>query len=266
MKHFTPALPPKEAAINSRSFIKENQDVFWAILKPLLPFIIGLELVDIFINHYFFADSNKEIRLGGFISSYFICALLISWHRVVIHGADRYVPMNPFSPKKNELAFIFVPFGLAFAYAFGGVLLTVLSAKIGGQALGIIILVSLLGFGIVALFKISFYLPAKAVDAGITLKQSWKMTTGYPLKLFTAGFLASWRIALIMIVYALAAGALGGAVGGVLFGVHSIGFNLLLFACMLPVIAIASPLLAVMGVTVLSNYYQWAINNPQTVS
>lgn len=266
MKHFTPALPPKEAAINSRSFIKENQDVFWAILKPLLPFIIGLELLDVFVNYFFFANSNKELTLGSFVASYFVAALMISWHRVVIHGADRYVPMNPFSPKKNELAFIFVPIGLGILYALAGLILAVIPAKLGGPAIAAILVVLLVTFGLVAFFKIAFYLPAKAVDASITLKQSWKMTTGYVWKIFVAGFLASWRVTLIIIVYALAAGALGGVVGGVLFGVGSLGFNLLLFICMLPVTAFASPLLAVLGVTVLSNYYQWAINNPRTVS
>jgi hypothetical protein len=265
MKHFTPTLPPVETSENVRNFIKNNMDTFWTILKPLLPFIVGLELIDIFINHFFFANSDKELALGSLSASYFVGALMISWHRVVIHGADRYVPMNPFKPKKSELAFMFVPFGLAFIYGFGGVLLALASAKIGGQAIAAIVLVLLIAFGIVAAFKISFYLPAKAVDAGITFKQSWNMTTGYLWKIFTAGFLSGWRVVLVMMVYAVGAGAIGGIIGGTLFGVHTLGFNLLLFVVLLPVIVLAQPLLAVIGVTVLSNYYQWAINNPRTV-
>ena len=265
MKHFTPTLPVGETSVNVRNFIKNNMDTFWAILKPLLPFIVGLELIDIFINHFFFAASNKELTLGSLVASYFVGALMISWHRVVIHGADRYVPMNPFKPKKSELAFMFVPFGLALAYGFGSIVLAVAAAKLGSPAIAGIILAIAVLFGLVAAFKICFYLPAKAVDAGITFKQSWNMTTGYLWKIFTAGFLSGWRVVLVMMVYAVGAGAIGGIIGGTLFGVHTLGFNLLLFVVLLPIIVLAQPLLAVIGVTVLSNYYQWAINNPRTV-
>ncbi len=266
MKHFNPALLPGDASRHTRNFIADNKDVFWIILKPLLPFIIGLELIDVFINHMFFADSKKELTLGSFVASYFIGALMISWHRVVIHGADHYVPMNPFKPKKSELAFMFVPFGLAFLFGIGSVLLTVLSAKLGGPVLAVPLLIILVLFGIIAAFKISFYLPAKAVDAGITLRQSWNLTTGYFWKMFVAGFLSSWRVVLVTLIYALAAGSLGGAIGGALFGVESLAFRLVMFLCLLPIIVIAQPLMTIIGVTVLSNYYQWAINNPRNIS
>jgi hypothetical protein len=151
-------------------------------------------------------------------------------------------------------------------YGFGTAILAVLSAKLGGVALAVILMAILVVFGVIAAFKISFYLPAKAVDAGITLRQSWNMTTGYAWKMFVAGFLSSWRILLITLAYALMAGALGGMLGGTLFGVESLGFRFVMFICLLPLIVYAQPLMTVIGVTVLSNYYQWAINNPRNVS
>ncbi|MCE7886746.1 MAG: hypothetical protein DYH13_04485 [Alphaproteobacteria bacterium PRO2] len=174
MKHFTPTLPIGETAKNARAFVRDNQDMFWTILKPLLPFIIGFELLNIFIDHWIFPDGSKRLNIGSMMSSYFLGALMISWHRVVIHGPDRYVPMNPFKPKKNELAFIFVPFGLVVLYAVAAGVLAVLSAKLGGPVIAVVILAALSIFGLVAFFKISFYLPARAVDARITLRNHGK--------------------------------------------------------------------------------------------
>jgi hypothetical protein len=72
MKHFTPTLPIRETAKNARAFVRENQDVFWTILKPLLPFIITFELLNIFIDHWIFPDGSKKLNIGSLISSYFI--------------------------------------------------------------------------------------------------------------------------------------------------------------------------------------------------
>ena len=261
MKHFTPVLPPRETAKNARAFVKENMDIFWVILKPLLPFIVGFELLNVFIDHYLFADGTKQLGIGSLIGSYFLGAFMISWHRVVIHGPDRYVPMNPFKPKKNELAFIFLPMGLVFLYALITGLLFALSARFGGAAPAIIILAVFLVFGMFAFFKISFYLPAKAVDVNITLRQSWNVTTGYVWKLLAAGFLSSWRIFVVVILI----GAASGGVSGVFFNIETINFRLMMFIFMLPIVAYASPLVTAIGVTVLSNYFQWASNKPLNI-
>ncbi|MBP7721026.1 MAG: hypothetical protein KA155_00670 [Alphaproteobacteria bacterium] len=265
MKHFTPTLPAGETSKNVRSFIKDNQDSFWNILKPLLPFLIGFELLDVFINHLLFPGKGKIMPLGALISSYFMAALMISWHRVVIHGADRYVPMNPFKPKRNELAFIFVPLGLIVLYMLVASLTFFLSLKIGNAGLAFILVMILVIFATIAGLKIAFYLPAKAIDADITLSKSWRMTTGYVWKIFAASFFSWWRVMLVAFAYIMASIVVGGIVGAVMFGNSSLGFNLFLTICMLPVVGFFSPLIGVITVTVLSNYYQWAINNPRTV-
>lgn len=213
MKHFTPTLPIRETAKNARAFVRENQDVFWTILKPLLPFIITFEMLNIFIDHWIFPDGSKKLNIGSMMGSYFLGALMISWHRVVIHGPDRYVPMNPFKPKRNELAFIFVPTGLLILYIVIAAIFSVLSAKFGGPVIAVIILAALSIFGLVALFKIAFYLPAKAVDASITIGQSFKMTTGYVWKLLSAGFLSSWRLFVISVIV----GGVCGVISGMFF-------------------------------------------------
>ncbi len=70
---------------------------------------------------------------------------------------------------------------------------------------------------------------------------------------------------LVAFAYIMASIVVGGIVGAVMFGNSSLGFNLFLTICMLPVVGFFSPLIGVITVTVLSNYYQWAINNPRTV-
>ncbi|MCE7886745.1 MAG: hypothetical protein DYH13_04480 [Alphaproteobacteria bacterium PRO2] len=87
------------------------------------------------------------------------------------------------------------------------------------------------------------------------------MTTGYVWKLISAGFLSSWRLFLISVIV----GGVCGVISGMFFDAHTLGFRLVLFILILPIVAYVSPLVAALGVTVLSNYYQWAINNPRNV-
>jgi hypothetical protein len=112
---------------------------------------------------------------------------MISWHRVVIHGPDRYVPMNPFKPKRNELAFIFVPAGVVLLYM---VIMTFdfhSVGKLGGPTITVIVLAAFVIFGLFAAFKIAFYLPARAVEEKITLRESWKMTDGLCMEAYGLG-------------------------------------------------------------------------------
>src|SRR5688572_15226664 len=109
MKHFTPVLHNSEAAKNAREFVKENKDIFWTIVKPVLPYLVGLSFLDTLITALYFSESQQGFQVGSIISSYFYASILINWHRVVINGPDRWEPMELFKPKKHELAFIFAP-------------------------------------------------------------------------------------------------------------------------------------------------------------
>ncbi len=262
MKHFTPVLPAREAANNARNFVRENQDAFWAILKPLLPYILALHALDAVVMGLFVSDPNNSIQIGGIFVSYFTSMLMISWHRVVIHGADRYEPANPFKPKRHELAFIFVPLLVGAGMGIGSIISTIPLAAIS-KAAAITVGLLLLIFSVIVAFRVIFYLPGKAVNANMTLRKSWHMSKGYIWKLISAGFLSSWRVLLVYITYLVAAAILGGLIGNALFGAQGILFYLFFYIIMLPLYAYFTPLLSVLGVTVLSNYYQWAINNPR---
>lgn len=262
MRHFTPVFPANEAAQNARNFVRENQDAFWTVLKPLLPYILALHALDAVIMGLFVSDPDKSIQIGGIFVSYFTSMLMISWHRVVIHGADRYEPANPFKPKRHELAFIFVPLLISAAMGLGGVVSVIALASLS-QAVAIAVGLLLLIFFCIVAFRVLFYLPGKAVNADMTLRKSWAMSKGYIWKLINSGFLATWRVILAYIAYLVAAAVLGSMIGNALFGPGGILFYLFFYIVMLPLFAYFTPLLSVLGVTVLSNYYQWAINNPR---
>jgi hypothetical protein len=262
MKHFTPALPARDAAKNAREFVKENKDIFQKIINPVIPYLLGLSLLDALVTGLYFPDSERGFQLGAFISSYFIASIMINWHRVVIEGPDRWTPMDLFKPKKHELAFIFGPFLLAFGFGLGSALLIGLTAVVAAP-LAVLIGIVVVCVGVVGAFRISFYLPGKAINADMTFKKSWTMSKGYIWKMLTAGFLATWRVALVATLYVFAAVIVAGIIGGILSGGTGLMLHFLIFVAMIPFDIFFQPLIAVLGVTVVSNYYQWAINNPK---
>jgi MFS family permease len=262
MKHFTPALAPGDAAKNAREFVKENKDIFWTIVKPVLPYIVGLSLLDAVISGLFFADAERGFQLGALVSGYFVAAIMIGWHRVVLAGPDRFTPMNVFKPQRHELAFIFAPGLLAFGYGIAAVLVILLSAFIA-KPLAVLLAIVIVVFGIIGALRISFYLPGKAINADMTFKKSWHMSKGYIWKMFTAGFYASWRLALVCFGFTFVAVIIAGVLGGLVFGKTGLGFYILMFIAMIPIDIFFQPMFAVLGVTIVSNYYQWAINNPR---
>ena len=268
MIHFTPTFEVIDTARNVKKFIKDNMATFWEVLKPLAPFIAGLYIFDLIITSFFMPIDNEtgqrtEFSLGSIIAGYFYTCLAITWHRVVIHGNENFTPMNPFKPKKSELAFIgmgmllFIgTFAISFILGFGAALISP------------ILIIFLVPLSLIAMFiwmKCMFYFPSKATGNSITLKQSYKMTKGYVWKLFASYVWASFILFLIVLAYAI-----GGAMilGLLLFAINSIAaslapiFTVILGAAfILPLALFFQPIFAIIWVTVLSNYYQYVLQN-----
>lgn len=258
MKNYEPTFGIKDTAQNVRFFVEANMDAFWRIYKPLLPYILGCYLLDAVITDIYFSQSKSGFQLFELLSSYFLTALVISWHRVVIQGPDDYEPMNPFRPKRHEWAFIGVGILIAvgvFLIAFGTVWGAILTRD---GFWGLLSFAAVLA-AIYGAYRLSFYFPARAVNAGVTLKQAFRLSKGYLLRLVCASFMASIRLFLmtvgyvfvVMFVYGLfveitGLSRLNGIVG---------------FVLMLPVYIYFQPLMTVMGVTALSNYYLYAMQN-----
>ena len=272
MIHFTPTLGIKETASNTNHFVKDNLSVFWDIFKPFIPFVLAATILDIVVTELYMPVHQQtgekiEFPLGGLIAAYFFTCLAISWHRVVIHGADDYTPMNPFKPKKSELAFVGMGAALFVGVFFGGFILGLVAALIH-QALMILVI----PFIIVAVYawtKFMFYFPAKATGRHISLKESYQMTTGYVWKMVAASFVAYLKLLLIMIAYIIAAVMV---FGGLAYAANALGMSESLATIVLqtlrvtPIAIFFQPLFAVLWVTVLSNYYQYVLQHEKPLA
>lgn len=271
MSNFEPVFNTRDAARYAREFVRSHMPVFWHIFKPLMPFIAICYFIDTILLAYF----KISFPLGSIGAAYFMFALAISWHRVIIHGAQDYKAVNPFNPQKDELRFMGMAMGVAIAF----VLSIMIAAGVGAliaPAFGFLFGAAVALIGVQYLFRISFYFPARATGTLITLKQSSQMTKGVCLKIFSANFLATWRVMLAMIAYMI-------IFMGMIMGVLMINLmqgpsalddpeldvpaivHLVMYLFNMPISLYFEPLITVIGVTILSNYYQYVMRNNQSV-
>lgn len=265
MLHFTPTYGAGDTARNVRNFMRQNNNVFWDVMKPLIPWFVGLLLLDFIIHILFYANLEQSPSIGAMISSYFTMMLIITWHRVVIHGPDRYVPANPLKPTKNELMFGVMGLAIAVMIVFPIMAVLGLGFLLKIEALLALLMIGAFIVSWVAFFRLSFYFPAKAINADITLGQSWKLSQGYFWKYSLAMFFALWRLMLLMIGYVIIAGLVLGFLAGIIFKAQDSPANSLIgFVLALPLAVFFQPVMTAIGVTVVSNYYQWAWQNKRS--
>ena len=254
---FNTTLGIKDTAQNVKDFISTNHDLFLSLWKPLIPYVFGLTVLDIIVTS-FFMDDDSEFSLGGIIASYFMVALVISWHRVVIHGPDNFTAMNPFKPQKHELVFMGVGVLLGLMFFIFGVISGLLGALMGTYVLVPLLIVAMIG-SFYIMYKLSFYFPAKAVNSAITFKQSFDLTKGYCWKMVLATLLAALKIILLMILYIVIASLVLGGLASFLSG--PIAESILTILLVTPIVLYVQPMVTLIGVTVLSNYYQHALQH-----
>lgn len=207
-------------------------------------------------NPYMLLSYGIQLLMG-----YLFAVIAISWHRLILLGEEHYQPMKIFAPQKHEIEFLItlaiisaiIPFSLQFLITSQVILnpgITLLSLPISI-------------FLIYAYFKISFYFPGKAVNASIDLKTSFYLTKGYFWKMLGAYFFASWRISLL--IFGIIMG-LSLVLMPIILSFTSSEQNLSILALIqsltfTPIVLYFQPLLMVLGVSVLSNYYQHALQN-----
>ncbi|PCJ95127.1 MAG: hypothetical protein COA45_12425 [Zetaproteobacteria bacterium] len=262
MERFEPSYSVVETGEKVRNFVKTNKSEFWKIFKPLFPFIVGLQFLDALITHAFFSESEFNFFGGGLLSVYFTMVLSLSWYRVVIHGVHNYTPMNPFKPQRHELPFI----GMGLVIGIF-VFLSVSMFKNWGayiDTLGLsdnviyTLVCTVIVLAIYFSYRFSFYFPSKATDSDITLNEVYQLNYGYLLRLLSVMLLVYWRVVVLMLVFSL--------LWATFFaGIHELFLpsaehpSLIYFIYILPYIAYFGPLLTVLGATVFSNYYLYAV-------
>ncbi len=258
MKHFKATKSIFETAANTRAFVKDNKDVFWAAFKPLIPYIFGLLLLDLIISFII----GRTFSFGSFAANYFFAALAITWHRVVLLGPDQYEAMNPFKPKKHELIFMLMGVGVALVVlAIVGLFIAV-SAILGPVFLALSVFLGIF-LSIFLSARFGFYFPAKAVNADLSLINAFHLSKGYVFNLLTAPFFACWRLILGMMGAIIVA-----SIFMALLSQFAQGQAIFEFLIQLPILFYFQPLLTIIGITILSNYYQHALQNkaPSTTS
>ena len=287
MKHFSASEFPNNAALNTRNFVKEHNDAFLDLLKKIGPYIFAVFVLNIILLDHSLStmtdviESSKNEGLdqeqaaekmmnelegqefattAGFIIinvlfGYFFAVIAISWHRLVLLGRGNCTPMNPLSPQRHEIEFLIIlailssaPYLLNLLVMFGQV-----------TAMAILLLPFMIAF-IYVFYKVSFMFPAKAVNAKLSVKESFQLTKGYFWKMLWTYILASWRVVLVLFAVMIV-----GSMVAVPLATFSGGNTQLVVISMqliyIPVIIYFQPLLTVIGVTVLSNYYQHALQN-----
>lgn len=260
MEKYQPTLGARETARNIKGFIAENKAEFWKIFKPLMPYIIVLALLDVVITDLYMPESDNGFPLGSVISGYFFSVLAISWHRVVINGVDNYEPMNPFKPKRHELMFIVMGFVIAIGMIVAGVALVAISYMMGVMAAAVVVMIALIGFTFV-FFRLCLYFPAKAVNAEITLRQVFDLSKGYLWKCMNASFFASLKMMILLFVYMIVMVVV--MVPVYMSGSGVVPMAAFEFILTLPMVIYFSPILTIIGVTVLSNYYLYALQHQE---
>lgn len=289
MIHFTPTLGIKDTAKNVNGFIKENHFDFINLLKMVAPYLAITLLISILFQHMAMqeltenlknADLESEkanldqISLSGkyeFLAiaiqammGYFFAVIAISWHRLVLLGSKNYQPMNMFKPKRSEIHFI----ALAMLTSIVAPLLlelivhktTILNPAYG--LVGITLAIAYIYFT----YKICFLFPSFAVNSNLSIKDSFRLTKGYFWKMGFAYILAILKIILIVCILFFALSILTAVLimpflNNVENAESLIGLTIMQLVIGIPLVMYFSPLLTIIFVTVLSNYYQHALQN-----
>lgn len=204
------------------------------------------------------------------VLAYITAAFAVSWHRLVLLGRDGCRPMALLKPEKNEIHFMLalgmLTYGIPMVIGFViGVV-----AYLGSPALtAIVSFMAIIAFivWIVTFYRFSFYFPGKAVGNSLTFKQSFHMTHGYVWKIFAASFLAILKTFGVLILCLFASGILvASAVLIISFFSGTLenashGMEMIMQIISIPLQVYFTPLFTILGVTVLSNYYQHAVQN-----
>ncbi|MCC6597844.1 MAG: hypothetical protein IT559_03555 [Alphaproteobacteria bacterium] len=267
MNTLTPFLKSGEAAKTARMFLKDHKSVFWSILKPLLPYIIGLHAVDVALHmtprgsQILPPQYANALGIGALLSSYFYAALIISWYRAILNGPEHFTPMNPLKPTKNELKFIGVWILAAIAMVFAAAIIIGLFTTLGGKA-GMVAGALIAVFtGIYFFLKISFIFPALALNTPISFQQSFTLTHGYLLRLLIAPIKASWRVYLAIMLYQFVAAVLIAVIQKT--NPEQIDSFITAKMIMLPVTLYFQPLLLALSIGVIAVYYRHAMQYEQ---
>ncbi len=291
MSNFSITDVPKDAAFNVRMFVKENKGELNTLVKSISLYLLILVIAALYINYHvqmdaieFMKDNRPTEGLTGTLDflaavqnnslshplvwvaqiinvlfAYCFAVIAVSWHRLVLLGRERYEPMKINAPQRHELNFVGV-------WVLIGTIVPFIMTYYGSMNFVVLFSMTLLPY---LIFKISFYFPAKALDSHISFQDSFRLTNGYFWKSIFTSFRAFWRVILVLFVVVFFAAFIGAAIGQTLFGTSDVdpflkgAYNQVVNQAFQTVIVVFffQPLFTVLGVTILSNFYQHALRH-----
>jgi len=254
MIHFIPTFGSRKVATQTNAFIHQNSDEFWCIFKPLIPYLIGLTLFDVVIT-----NTITPITIGALLNKYIYTCLAISWLRLTIKGKENFIAVNCLKPSKSELIFMATALGIFFIPIAISTIIPIISANTESFITSALIgLIASLLLTVLASYKFAFFFPSQAVGQGITLIQSFKMTKGYVEKTISTSIRSAFKLILKMAIFTLTIKGLELLLG------HSKSENTLLNIAYDLIMSLTLslyflPFIIITGLSVLSHYYQEAL-------
>lgn len=287
MRPFEPTFGIIDSAKNTFKFLASNQDEFWKLVKYVAPALIACTILTNLFLHLFLDPSQietfKSIETGtknteelkeffketqflkliliiapiGLFMSYLLALFAISWHRLVLLGKDNYEHMKILKPKRHEFKYIFATIWMSILIMLITIPFMLISAILPtmlGIIGAILTLPIILFVPIYLLLRWCFYFPAAAADFDINLKKASILSKGYKLRLALCFLLCVVPVAFALSALKLILTSIAKLLPDSIETFSSI-------ILMLPNTLIFEPLVIVIGVTVLSNYYQHALQN-----
>lgn len=242
-------------------------DEVWRLAKPIILPLVLLNVISSAIENDEAIAETFPWNLIAFICNLLFLAIsalfAIGWHRLVILGPSKDNHVRLLDLTRSEIGFVLATLGFG---ACGLIVLVIAGVLVGLFAGGVLALAGWFFAAVFFLFctaafvRASLYLPGKAVDAGLTLRQAFALGEGLVWKIFASTFLAMLTFlipALIVLVILIAVFVF---IAG-LFN-SSLAVYILMFIVSFPAVLIGM-VGAAMFVTVLSRYFIWAIQNRQ---
>lgn len=250
----------KSLIVESHKFAMENAALAIHFAMPLLIPLVALILL-INIGGYFW-DGFGLLNLAAF---YFWGCFVLAWHRSFLLTPRSEHIVNPYALKPGEGKFIASIFGLWLApivVGFVGGLIMGLGTGIAKTAampfialLAILIGGGLFIAGMLVVLRWFFILPARSVNAPVSLKEAKQISRGLLWRFIAAGSLVFLGIFLALFPVLFTMYLMLGRFVGVDSLAFAIGETILLH---IPSIPVTFYILA-MNVGILSRLYQWAV-------
>jgi hypothetical protein len=136
-------------------------------------------------------------------SMYLTTMLAINWHRAFLNDPYDFPKANIFTPTKSEFKFILLALLAVVFLTEGFRIIDALTPYTSwtNSIAGIVFIIVFLWL----LLRTSFYLPAKALDHELTLKEAFSLSKGYVWKILATFSIASIKMVIISLVIAVIA-------------------------------------------------------------